>query len=384
MPRAVNVEKIAEELGEQPFDPIWASYVFGGGWGNHLTKYRRKGMSSGRFVPGLPQNRAIGPLKRGAEKGDFTGYAGFFSGILCFYGDRLWDKFTFIDNDNQNRINSIVQNLEAPISVKDDLYEICHSKYDFEAFVRAASTNDELSFDPDSVIAVYRLQGDKAIFQLLCQMFYVNRGVEKLNACLIDDLMVDLPIEVSNYFSGCAFPVVVSPKVTDFKWKTIDNGWFLYAKYNDEWRVVDVAGVGRVVLANNSLSNRLNYLANGGLVLPYLVCWNFGDIIEAYHYFGGDLLVRDLKNTLFDHYWFYFGADSKVCVRSKDGFINSESSNQVKFFDGMRSDLSKSSINYLIIDLLGRHVGECRKEDIVFSDSEVKDILEIGQLLNNT
>lgn len=384
MPRAVNIEKIAEVLGEQPFDPIWESYVFGGSWGNHLTPYRRKGMSSGRFIPGLPQNRAIGPLKRGAENGDFTGYAGFFSGILCFYGDRLWDKFTFIDNDNQNRINSIVQNLEAPISVKDDLYEICHSKYDFEAFVRAAEANDELSFDADSVIAVYKLQGDEAIFQLLCQMFYTNRGVEKINACLVNNLNVNLPVEVSDYFSGCAFPVVVSPKVTDFKWETIDNGWFLYGKYNDEWRVMDVAGVGRVVLANNSLSNRLNYLANGGLVLPYLVCWNFGDIIEAYHYFGGDLLVRDLKNTLFDNYWFYLGLDSKVCVRSKRGFINTKQDFKVEFFDGRRKDLSGEKVNYLIIDLLGRHVGECRKEDIVFSDSEVKDILEIGQLLNNT
>lgn len=341
-------------------------------------------MSSGRTIAGIPQNRGIGPLKRSAEKGDFTGYAGFFSGILCFYGDKLWDKFTFIDNDNQNRINSIVQNLEAPISVKDDLYQICHTKYDFEAFVRAAEANEELSFDADSVIAVYKLQGDKAIFQLLCQMFYTNRGVEKLNACLINDLPVNLPIEVSDYFSGCAFPVVVSPKVTDFKWKTIDNGWFLYGKYNDNLYVVDVAGVGRVVLANNSLSNRLNYLANGGLVLPYLVCWNFGDIIEAYHYFGGDLLVRDLKNTLFDHYWFYFGLNSKVCVRSKRGFINTKQDFKVEFFDGRRKDLSGEKVNYLIIDLLGRHVGECRKEDIVFSDSEVKDILEIGQLLNNT
>lgn len=384
MARGVNTEKIGKILGETPFDPIWESYVFGGGLGNHLTKYRRKGMSSGRTIAGIPQNRGIGPLKRSAEKGDFTGYAGFFSGILCFYGDKLWDKFTFIDNDNQNRINSIVQNLEAPISVKDDLYQICHTKYDFEAFVRAAEANEELSFDADSVIAVYKLQGDKAIFQLLCQMFYTNRGVEKLNACLINDLPVNLPIEVSDYFSGCAFPVVVSPKVTDFKWKTIDNGWFLYGKYNDNLYVVDVAGVGRVVLANNSLSNRLNYLANGGLVLPYLVCWNFGDIIEAYHYFGGDLLVRDLKNTLFDHYWFYFGLNSKVCVRSKRGFINTKQDFKVEFFDGRRKDLSGEKVNYLIIDLLGRHVGECQKEDIVFSDSEVKDILEIGQLLNNT
>lgn len=383
MAKAIRTEVIAEILGEQPFDPIWQSYTFGGGWGNHLTKYRRKGMATGRVVAGIPQNRGIGTLRRRAEKGDFTGYAGFWSGILCFYGHKIWDKFTFVDNDNQNRINSVVQNLEAPISVKDDLYEICHSEYDFEAFVRAAATNEELSFDPDSVIAVYRLQGNKAIFQLLCQMFYVNRGVEKLNACLINDLPVNLPIEVSDYFSGCAFPVVVSPKVTDFKWKTIDNGWFLYGKYNDNLYVVDVAGVGRVVLANNSLSNRLNYLANGGLVLPYLVCWNFGDIIEAYHYFGGDLLVRDLKNTLFDHYWFYLGLDSKVCVRSKRGFINTKQDFKVEFFDGRRKDLSGEKVNYLIIDLLGRHVGECQKEDIVFSDSEVKDILEIGQLLNN-
>lgn len=381
MAKAVNTEAIAKILGEKAFNPVWLSYNFAGGWGNRLTKYRKKGIGTGRVVNGIPQNRKINVLRERAKKGDFNKYAGFWTGILCFYGDRLWDKFTFVDNDNQNRINSVGQNLECPISVKDDLYEICHSKYNFEAFVRAAVANNDLSFDPDSVIAVYRLQGDAAIFQLLCQMFYVNRGVEKLNACLIDDLMVDLPVDVSDYFSGCAFPVVVSPKVTEFKWKTIDNGWFLYGKYNDEWRVVDVAGVGRVVLANNSLSNRLNYLASGGLVLPYLVCWNWGDIIEAYHYFDSDLLVRDLKNTLFEHYWFYFGIGSKVCVRSKNGLIGAEKDNQVPFFDGVRADLSNSSINYLIIDLLGREVDWCQREDVVFSDSEVTDILEIGQLL---
>lgn len=42
MPRAVNIEKIAEVLGEQPFDPIWESYVFGGSWGNHLTNTDEK------------------------------------------------------------------------------------------------------------------------------------------------------------------------------------------------------------------------------------------------------------------------------------------------------------------------------------------------------
>lgn len=381
MSRGIDVKAIAEVLGEKEFDPVWFSYNFAGGWGSRLTKYRKKGIGTGYIASGVKKKCNIDKFKDLALKNDFGIYAGFYTGILCFYGEKLWDKFIFVDEGAHSLVNHILKNFKCPTEMKDDLYTICHSKYDFEAFVRAAAMNDELSFDPDSIIAVYRLQGDAAIFQLLCQMFYINRGVERLNACLIDGLIVDLPVDVSDYFSGCVFPVIVSPKVDEFKWDMNVYGWFLYGKYDDEWRVVDTAGVGRVVLANHPLNNRLNYLSGGGEVLPYLVCWNWGDIIEAYHYFDSDLLVRDLRNTLFDHYWFNFGPDSKICIRSRGGLINRELDNQVPFpADGQVNSPVHRNI-YLIINLLGYEVGVCEKDDVTFSDSEVKDILEIGQLL---
>ena len=382
MANHVNVQAIADLINDQSFDMNWFSYHFAGGWGSRLTKYRKKGAAQGIFSPGISNEVTISKVYKKLQNNDFSDIAGFYVAILCFFGEKIYENLDFVEKIPKNSVNKVVSALECPIQYKNEVYEICHTDYDFIDFILAASKLEKTNFDPNSAISVYKLQGDRAIFRILCQMFYNNKGIDKLSVCLINDLPINLPVHIDDFVSGCYFPVAVCPAVSEFQWSENQNGWFLYGKYGENWRVMDVAGVGRVCLAHYSLGNRLNYLASGGEVLPYVICWNWGDIINAYHYFGSNLLVRDLKNDLFEHYWFVFGPNSKLNVRCKDGFLAFSAQNCVKSnFSAEVDNFMNNEVNYLITDLQANFVDFCRKNDVFFSDSEAGDWYEIGELL---
>ena len=382
MANHINIQEIARLIDAEPFDMAWFSYDLGSGWGGRLTKYKQKNAAKGIFTPGIGNEVSILKVHKKLQNNDFSEIAGFYVGILCFFGSKIYEKLNFVEKIPKNSINKVVSGQQCPIHLKDKIYDICHSEYDFLDFISAAHRLKKTNFDKESAISAYKLQGDAAIYPLLCQMFYNNKGIDCLNLCLTPQLPVQLSVQVSNYASGCHFPVAVSPVVDGFEWVENQNGWFLYADYEGERCVLDVAGVGRVNLSNYALANRLNYLGGGGKTVPYLICWNWGDIIDAYHYFDSDLLVRDLKNDLFTNYWFIFGPESLINVRFKNGFINFNKNYLVKpKFDSSLISLDKHSNAFLITDLAGNFVDYCKNTDIVFSDSEVFDWFELGKML---
>lgn len=382
MANHVNVQEIARLIDEEPFDMAWFSYDLGGGWGSRLTKYKKRNAAQGIFTPGIGNEVSIQKVYKKLQNDDFSEIAGFYVGILCFFGSTIYEKLDFVEKIPKNSINKVVSAQQCPERLQDEIYEICHGDYDFLDFISAASRLERTNFDEKSAISAYKLQGDAVIYPLLCQMFYSNKGVDKISPCLIPQLPVQLTVQVSNYVSGCHFPVAVSPAVDSFEWEENQNGWFLYANYEDEKVVVDVAGRGRVNLSNYALANRLNYLGGGGKTIPYLICWNWGDIIEAYHFFNSDLLIRDLKNDLFTNYWFVFGPESLLNVRFRGGFINFEKDYLVEpNFNSSLISVDKHANAYLITDLAGNFVDYCDKKDVFYSDSEVFDWFELGKML---
>lgn len=382
MARTVKIDEIGRLIDEKPYNIPWFSFDLGGGWGSRLTKYKKKGAARGTITPGIGNEVSIIQVHKKLKNNDFTDIAGFYVAILCFFGEKIYEKLDFVEKIPKNSINKVVSAQKCPERLKDEIYDICHGDYDFLDFISAASRLERTNFDEKSAISTYKLQGDAAIYPLLCQMFYVNKGVERLSPCLIPQLPVQLTMQVSNYVSGCNFPVAVSPAVDNFEWQENQNGWFLYADYKGEERVLDVAGVGNVNLSNYALTNRLNYLGGGGKAIPYLICWNWGDIIEAYHYFDSDLLIRDLKNDLFTNYWFVFGPESLINVRFRGGFINFEENYLVEpNFNSSFVSVDKHANAYLIIDLAGNFVDYCDKKDVFYSDSEVFDWFELGKML---
>ena len=382
MARTVKIDEIGRLIDEKPYNIPWFSFDLGGGWGSRLTKYNKKGAARGIITPGIGNEVSIIQVHKKLKNNDFTDIAGFYVAILCFFGEKIYEKLDFVEKIPKNSINKVVSAQKYPEHLKGEIYDICHGDYDFLDFISAASRLERTNFDEKSAISTYKLQGDAAIYPLLCQMFYVNKGVEQLSPCLISQLPIQLTVQVSNYVSGCNFPVAVSPAVDNFEWQENQNGWFLYADYKGEKRVLDVAGVGNVNLSNYALTNRLNYLGGGGKAIPYLICWNWGDIIEAYHYFDSDLLIRDLKNDLFTNYWFVFGLDSLLNVRFRGGFINFDKNYLVEpNFNSSFISVDKHANAYLITDLAGNFVDYCDKKDVFYSDSEVFDWFELGKML---
>ena len=383
MARGVNIKEIAKLIDcEDIFDPVWLSWDLGGGWGSRLTKYKKKGAAQGIFTPGIGNEVSIPKVYKKLQNNDFTEISGFYTAILCFFGEKIYEKLEFVEKIPKNSINKVVSAQKCPEKYQDQIYEICHSEYDFEDFISAAAKLEKTNFDEKSALSVYKLQGDAAIYPLLCQMFYNNKGIEQLSPCLINDIPINFNIEISNYLSGCHFPIVVSPMGTDFKWEENQNGWFFYTFIDEEWRTIDTAGVGRFNLSNYSLGNRLNYISGGGKTVPYLICWNWENIIEAYHHFGQDLLVRDLKNDLFHNYWFIFGPESLLNVRFKNGSINFDKDLLVKpKFNSALISVDKNASAYLTVQLSGDFVDYCQKSDVFYSDSEVYDWFEIGEML---
>lgn len=379
MAKTIKVKEIGELIDEKPYVLPWFAYKLGGGWGTKLSKKGQIKRNTGAVVQGINKDTSIQKVMKNAENGNFDEIAGFYPAIFLFFGKKFINKVDFCDGTKQNRISRLIDNLKGPAHLKTKIFDFLDQKFDFLSFLEACGRNEKLNFDVDSAIAVYKLQGDKAIYPILCQIFYVNKGIDKLTVQLIDDLPVDLGIDVSNYVSGCTFPVAVSPSPYDFKWQNNDNGWFLYGKLDEKWLVMDCVGVGGLNLGNYSFNNRLNYLGGGGECLPYVICWNWGEIIEAQHYFGGNLLIRDLKNTIFDHYWFNFGKNSLINVEFRNNLVNYNT--DYEFPIETDFDLPTGKKIFITVQLDGKFIKYCDKRDICFSKSEVFDWFELSHFL---
>lgn len=372
----IYIDKVGELIGEEPYYVPWFPYDLGGGYGFNSNRKN----AIGGVISGVDRDVRINIIAKKIKKEGFDGVAGFYVGILCFFGDRFYDRIDMGKNDYKS-VSSIVNALKCDSSQKTPLYELCYGEYDFVEFAKAAAELDKVSFDVDSVLSVYRLQGDKAIFGLLCQMFYTGVFVESISPGLVPGVPIELNMEVSNYLSGCHFPVAVCPNPDGLVWRENDNGWFLYGAYKDEELVVDVAGVGSVNLSNYALANRLNYFGGGGRSVPYLVCWNWLDVVNAYHHFGEDLLVRDLRNDLFTNYWFVFGPNSLLNVRYTHDHINTTTDFLIERKGLYKYSPTDKVASYITITLNGDFVDTCKKSEVFYSDEEIYDWFEIGSML---
>ena len=382
MAKNIKIDEIGELIGQEAYHINWFNYDLGGGWGAKLSKYSKNNTARGVIIPGIGNEVSINKVHKQLQNKDFSGIAGFYVGVLCFFGEKIYENLQFVDKIPKNSINKVVSGLKCPEKYKDVIYDICHTDFDFIDFIKAANCLKKTNFNEEMTISAYKLQGDAIIYPLLCQMFYQNKGFEKISPCLIKNIPIQLKLKISKYLSGCNFPVVVSPMCDEFKWLETQNGWFLYGYINDNWLVLDVIGIGNVNLSYHPLANRLNYLGGGGKTIPYLICWNWIDIIEAYHYFNSNLLVRDLKNDFFNHYWFVFGPESLINVRFKDDYINFEKNFLVKpNFNSSLISLDKHSSAFLTVNLKGEFINYCTKNDVFYSDGEIFDWFELGRML---
>lgn len=379
MARGVNIDEIAELLDYEITDLPWFNYDLGGYFGGKLGKNPDNfAKTHGIITPGTKKKMTFTKILNNLAKNDFTEITNFYVAILIFFTEKVLKNVNFDENFTKNTINSLFLDKKCPKKYENDLKKLININFSFEDFLFAASKNDNLFFDYDSALSVYKLQGDDAIFGILCQIFWVNRYCDEFSVKLIDYLPICLPIDVSDWLSGCSFPVVVSPYTNKLKWQKTSNGWFLYQKIDEKWLVLDCVGTNFTVLGDKSLANRLNFLSHGGQTVPYVICQNWGEIIDAVAYFGQNLLIRDLKNDIFDNYWFIFGQNSKINVKYiKNGIWNTSKYWGIeKYYEEVNNHRNGLGIT---VDLNMNFIGYCDEKDIVFDASEAYDWFEIGE-----
>ena len=105
----VKVQEIARLIDEEPFDMAWFSYDLGGGWGGRLSKYSKKGAAQGVFTPGIGNEVSINKVYKKLQNNDFSDIAGFYVAILCFFGEKIYEKLNFVEKIPKNSINKTNQ-----------------------------------------------------------------------------------------------------------------------------------------------------------------------------------------------------------------------------------------------------------------------------------
>ena len=378
MPGA-DVKGVAKLLGEEITELPWFNYNLGGSYGGKLSKKADNFTKThGTIIAGIEHKMDVGSVIKRLLNNDFSEIAGFYVGILAFYTQKVLKNVEFLEDSAQNSLYKLIIRQKTHIRYKNDLKKIEKMTFDFKDFLYAASHNKKLFFDYNSALSVYKLQGDDAIFGILCQIFWVNRYCDKFSVQLINDLPIKLHIEVSDFLSGCHFPVMVSPYNGAIKWQKNGNGWFLYQKIDKKWRVLDCIGTNFTILAEKPLANRLNFIGGGGQTVPYVICQNWGEIIKTVAIFGQEVLIRDLRNDFFNHYWFVFGPNSKINVKYiRRGIWNDKKYYGIPIeYDNVSNHRNGHSIT---VTLNKEFCGFCDKKDICFSAAEAHDWFEIGE-----
>jgi len=378
MIRAEHLLDYAKIIDKKPFIRYWSNVKFDGGYGSFSGK--NSGLTNFGHLHTV--NAKILTILNKVIRQEWTeDVCSFHSGVILFCVDR--DKVTFDEEKNGNHMvcaNCISNGLHFPTNTEEAMLTIWNMNLNFIDFLEHCKDfENNFDCDIDSCIEVYKLQGDEAIFGILCQLFWKYVTKSRFSCCLVPEINIKWLPKVDEFVSGTTFPAIVTPSVTDFRWVFRDNGWFLEAFFNGKWRVFDVAGIGNFALWKESTEARKQFWANGGEIVPFLVCWTWFDVVQAVGQFKSDVIIRDCRTTLCNQYWFLFGNNAKLVANSYKGKIQGrngvKSSKIEKPFD-CPSGPKQTSV---ILSLNGEYHG-LSGEKAIFNTDEIEDFFELNNL----
>ena len=184
----------------------------------------------------------------------------------------------------------------------------------------------------------------------------------------------------SPYVSGTSFPVVVTPYSSSFHWIENNEGWFLVDEHDN---VIDCAGVGLYGCYNDHLSNRLSFTSRAGHInkQPYIICWNWKEIVDALGFFKvRNVLIRRMNENLMEGHWFKFGLDGLMTLYvSKGGNISSKKNGTPIKGVHLAGHFNVVKEKF-ICTLDGEVLGRSTTENVVWSNEEIKDWFELGTM----
>ena len=382
----INPE-VFSKIVEQPYlKRDWTGYKLGGGYGSVYGR-RKIQNNVGRIMNKCPKMNTCRRLYSTLyqfRKGNWYNNGSFFAGLMAFCYEKIQHKLTFKPFEMKKTIVSTrkcCESLVFPDWAEQMLYDIWDSNPSFEDFLKVLDRNPILNFDLETSTNIYRLQGDDAIFGILCQIFTIHHQRAKINVKLIPDLPITNMPNISNFVSGVFFPVVVTKFSDRLVWEENEDGYFLIDEYG---AAIDCARVGEYTCANDPLFNRLGFVYRSGRVNhTWRICWNWGEIVEAVKYYGGDVLVRGLSETFLRSDWRKFGPNGLLVVNNYNGQIGGirnthKTTNRFKPVRNMKMDVKKSG--KYVINLKGEVVDVPPEGHVIYTNAELEDWFELGFL----
>lgn len=392
MPRYINPYHFAD-IVEKPFlKRDFKTYDLGGGYGNVYKMKKRRGNSNmaGHIINVTIDSSAARLLFQSIKAGinhNFSKHVSFFLGLLIFCYKDISHKIKYVEMDidkYQTKIRKCVENLEFPVWAEEPLKELWESDVDFEEYLEALMKVPDLDFDFNSALLTYRMQGDDAIFGILCQIYTLYHQKQVTNIKLIPDLPIIYMPPVSDFVSGVFFPVVVTKFNRYWTWEDNDEGIFLI---DEDGNAIDCVRSGTYNCGNDPLFNRLGLLYHSKHnKAAWRVCWNWGEIVEAVGFFGGDVLVRGLSEGILRADWRRFGVNGLLVVNCfKGGFAGSgyriRRPDKARCLKSPKIDFDKNKI--ISVNLLGEKVDVEPEGRVLYSNEELEDWFELGELCKN-
>lgn len=377
----IDPEKWSKRLGLPYYKQEWFNYRLGAGWkdrqGTNLAKNSVRVGYVWNFEAKRSLNQKLNPMLDSIINGDWEYAANLYGGLIAFCLKYCADDITYYEDNRRKNLISVTkccEELKFPTWCRSRLEKIFKITPSLENFLHAFDDTSKVNFDIDSALMVYKLQGEKAIFSILMQLFFYYKYIDINIVHLVPDLPIIWTPKVSNLVNGTNFPVVATKFSNNFRWERINEGFFLFDEFNN---VIDCASFGNFNVFKEFLGNRLSFLGNSGFIADYVICWSWGDLVNAVGHYNGDVLVRNLSGTF--EKWFKFGPNGKLAVWTEDGYVYSKQGS--KRIPKMRIDSYPGEGRWIaMVNLFGKRVDDKLDEEVVWSWEEMCDWFELGQM----
>ena len=378
-PHSFDAEKWSERLNLPYVSRIWFNYNFGGGWGDrdHGSKIYNTRVGQIKNVECKRLNQRMNMVLNSIIDGKWENCCSFYAGIIAFCLKYCKEDITYYEDNRPKHhisINKCCDELKFPTWCRPKLEKIFKMKISFEDYLHSFDHVDRVDFDIDSAVMIHKLQGDKAVFSILTQLFFAYKHIESTTANLVPELPMIWVPEVSNLVSGTSFPVVATKFSNNFRWEYINHGFFLFDEFDNP---IDCASVGFFNVFNESLGNRLSFCAESGYLPNYVICWSWTDLVDAVGHYNGDILVRNLAGHF--NGWFRFGLGGQLAAWTEKGEVFSERPR--KRIPGLKVDWYPGEKRWLsMINLAGQRVDDKLDEEVVWTWEEMCDWFELGEM----
>ena len=376
-----DAEKWSERLGLPYVKQEWFNYRLGTGWGTRQNDNLRSNMVKVGHIHNIEGKRnltqKLNSMLDSIINDDWEYAASLYGGLIAFCLKYCASDITYYKDNRKKNLVSVVkccEELKFPTWCRSRLEKIFKMKLSFENYLHIFDNVQQINFDIDSALMVYKLQGEKAIFSILTQIFFRYKYVDVNISNLVPELPILWTPKVSNLVNGTDFPVVATRFSNNFCWKNINDNFFLFDEFNNP---IDCANCGKFNVFNESLGNRLSFLSQSGELPKYLICWNWGDLVQAVGHFNGDILVRNLSGGY--NKWFRFGLGGQLAAFIKGHNVYSKrGSKNIPNLKVKSYPQDKRVIG--LINLEGKRVSRTTNTEVIWNWEEMCDWFELGKM----